>query len=294
MKLGLGTAQFGSPYGVTNTCGQVQPEAARAIMQFALKSGVDLFDTAPAYGRAEEIIGPVLPFRAKIVTKTRIARQPSFGIGDIAAIRASFMNSLGALGRTAVYGLLIHSPEDLLRPGGDLIVELLLELRDRGAVQKVGVSVLKREHIEYCLRRYRLDLYQIPMNYVDQRIVRSGLLRDLLESGAEIHARSVFLQGILLAQPADLPSYFFPWRDKLERIRSELVAAGASPGAAGLEFVQSRTPASYALVGVTSVAELQELQQQSSVAAAGLPFEDFAIDDEALVDPWRWPAPGKP
>jgi aryl-alcohol dehydrogenase-like predicted oxidoreductase len=292
MKVGLGTAQFGSVYGVTNAVGQVQPAAALAMMQFALENGIDLFDTAPAYGTAEELIGSALPVTAKIVTKTHIARRPSFSGDGIAAVRTSFLESLGALRRASVYGLLIHSPDDLLRPGGDLIVELLLELRDRGAVQKVGVSVLKQEHIEHCLRRYRLDLYQIPMNYVDQRIVRSGLLKDLQDSGAEIHARSIFLQGILLAQPDDLPAYFSPWRDKLAMIRSELTAAGVAPGAAGIAFVRSRTPASYAIVGATSIAELQQLLQQSHAAGAGLRFDDFAIDDEALIDPWRWPAFG--
>jgi aryl-alcohol dehydrogenase-like predicted oxidoreductase len=290
MKVGLGTAQFGSVYGVTNTVGQVQPAAARAMLHFAVENGIDLFDTAPAYGTAEQLIGSALPATAKIVTKTRIARRSSFTGDDMAAVRTSFLDSLGALGRPGVYGLLLHSPDDLLRPGGDLIVELLLELRDRGAVQKVGVSVLKREHIEHCLRHYRLDLYQIPMNYVDQRIVRSGLLTDLRASGAEIHARSIFLQGILLADPGDLPEYFSPWRGKLTTIRSELAAAGATPGAAGIAFVRNRTPASYAIVGATSIAELQELLQQSPAAAAGLRFDDFAIDDEALIDPWRWPA----
>jgi aryl-alcohol dehydrogenase-like predicted oxidoreductase len=130
------------------------------------------------------------------------------------------------------------------------------------------------------------------MNYLDQRIVRSGLLRDLQDSGAEIHARSIFLQGLLLAQPDDLPEYFSPWRDKLAMIRSELAAAGAAPSAAGIAFVRSRTPASYAIVGATSIAEMQQLLQQSSAAAAGLRFDDFAIDDEALIDPWRWPAFG--
>lgn len=291
MKLGLGTAQFGIPYGVTNAFQQVRPEAARTIMQFALENGIDLFDTAPAYGTAEKLIGSVLPATAKIVTKTWITHQRSFGSDDIGAIRASFLDSLKALGRTSVYGLLVHSPDDLLRPGGGLIVEMLLELRDRGSVQKVGVSALKQEHIEHCLQHYPLDLYQIPMSFIDQRIVRSGLLRDLQSRGVEIHARSIFLQGILLAQPDDLPNYFSPWRDKLAMIRGALAAAGASPSAAGIAYVRCRTPASHAIVGATSVVELQELVH-SSAAAPELPFDEFAIDDEALVDPWRWPAFG--
>jgi aryl-alcohol dehydrogenase-like predicted oxidoreductase len=290
MKLGLGTAQFGIPYGATNAIGQLQPGPARAIIQLALENGIDLFDTAPAYGTAEQLIGAVLSPEAKIVTKTSIARQRSFTRDDVADIGASFRISLNNLQRTGVYGLLVHSPDDVQRPGGNLIIELLLELRDRGIVQKIGVSAYTREQLEYCLRRYPLDLYQVPLSYVDQRLVRSGVLRDLASSGAEIHVRSIFLQGILLAPLQRLPDYFAPWLDKLAQIRSALVAAGAAPGAAALAFVRAKTPASYAIVGATSVPELRQLLQQSSQTAAALPFDDFAIDDEGLIDPSCWPA----
>jgi aryl-alcohol dehydrogenase-like predicted oxidoreductase len=292
MKLGVGTAQFGIPYGATNTLGKVPPESARAMLNFALENGVDLFDTAPAYGTAEQLVGSVLPPTAKIVTKTSIVRRQSFTRGDIDIVRASFLESLNRLQRTRVYGLLLHSPQDMWRPGGHLIIDLLQELRALGVVEKVGVSVYTQEEIERCLRLYSLDLYQVPMSYVDQRLVRSGVLKDLQDSGAEIHARSVFLQGILLARPDGLPDYFSPWRAKLAKIRGELAAAGATPSAAAMAFLRSRTPASYAIVGATSIAELQELLRHSSDAAPALPFDDFAIDDEALIDPSRWPAFG--
>ena len=45
-KLGLGTAQFGLDYGVSNTRGQLtQSEAAQAL-QVAALGGVELLDTA--------------------------------------------------------------------------------------------------------------------------------------------------------------------------------------------------------------------------------------------------------
>jgi aryl-alcohol dehydrogenase-like predicted oxidoreductase len=290
MKLGLGTVQFGIPYGATNAIGQVLPGPAQAIMRLAFERGIDLFDTAPAYGTAEHLIGSALPATAKVVTKTSIGRQISFASADIAAVRSSFMDSLKRLQRPCVYGLLVHSPDDLRRPGGNLIVDLLLELRDRGVAQKIGVSVYTQGQLEYCLRQYSMDLYQIPVNYVDQRIVRSGVLRDVENSGAEIHARSVFLQGILLGRVEDLPDYFSCWRDQLARIRNVLTAAGVSPVAAALDFVRSRTPASYAIVGATSTSELQEILRQPLADAAALEFDEFAIDDEGLTDPSRWPA----
>jgi aryl-alcohol dehydrogenase-like predicted oxidoreductase len=292
MKLGLGTVQFGIPYGATNATGQVQPGRAQAIMQLALENGIDLFDTAPAYGTAEQLIGTALPPSAKVVTKTSIKSQVSFNSVDIDAVRSSLLDSLKRLQRRCVYALLVHSPDDLRRPGGNLIVDLLLDLRDRGMAQKIGVSVYTQAQLEYCLRQYSLDLYQIPLNYVDQRIIRSGVLRDVKNSGAEIHARSVFLQGILLAPAEELPHYFSRWRNKLAQIRNALTAAGASPVAAALDFVRTRTPASYAIVGATSTRELQEILHNQRADAGELQFDDFAIDDEGLIDPSRWPAIG--
>jgi aryl-alcohol dehydrogenase-like predicted oxidoreductase len=290
MKLGLGTAQFGIPYGATNATGQVQLEQAQAIVRLALESGIDLFDTAPAYGTAEQVVSSVLPATAKVVTKTSIARRDSYRSEDIAAIRSSFANSLTQLQRQQIYGLLVHSPDDLLRPGGNLIVELLLELRARGLAQKIGVSVYTQAQIECCMRRYALDLYQVPLNFADQRLLRSGVLKDLAGTGAEIHVRSVFLQGILLAPVDALPAYFAPWRDKLVQIRSVLHAAGIAPAAAALAFVHSKTPASYAIVGATSEFELRELLRHQAADAAALPFDEFAIDDARLLDPSGWPA----
>ena len=50
MRMGLGTAQFGLNYGVSNTEGQVQQHEVEKMLDFALKNSVDLLDTAISYG----------------------------------------------------------------------------------------------------------------------------------------------------------------------------------------------------------------------------------------------------
>jgi aryl-alcohol dehydrogenase-like predicted oxidoreductase len=53
MKLGLGTVQFGLPYGVSNNNGQTPLDEAQRIVEFARSSGISLLDTAMAYGDSE-------------------------------------------------------------------------------------------------------------------------------------------------------------------------------------------------------------------------------------------------
>ena len=56
-KLGLGTVQFGLPYGISNANGQTSAEEVKAILQAAAQHGISLLDTASAYGNAEAVLG---------------------------------------------------------------------------------------------------------------------------------------------------------------------------------------------------------------------------------------------
>ena len=52
MEIILGTVQFGH-YGVTNSAGRVLADEVDAILDYALKEGINKLDTAQAYGDSE-------------------------------------------------------------------------------------------------------------------------------------------------------------------------------------------------------------------------------------------------
>src|SRR5690606_30396122 len=72
--LGLGTAKFGRNEQVKYPTAFALPDdnAVRALLAQAHDLGINLLDTAPAYGTSEERLGQVLRNREKwiIVTKT--------------------------------------------------------------------------------------------------------------------------------------------------------------------------------------------------------------------------------
>lgn len=55
MKLALGTVQFGLPYGITNTAGQVAADEVTRILRRARELGLEVLDTAAAYGESERV-----------------------------------------------------------------------------------------------------------------------------------------------------------------------------------------------------------------------------------------------
>lgn len=290
-KLGLGTVQFGLAYGVTNARGRVPEADAAAIVQAAVAAGLDLFDTAAAYGDSERVLGRVLPGGdVRVVSKLSPIHSDTIGEDAIAQCRASVARSLAELGRPRLYGLLLHRPDDLRKPGRNRLVALLAELKAQGLVAKVGISAYDRGQIQTALDLLPLDIVQLPMNLLDQRLLRDGTLAKLKARNVELHARSAFLQGALLADPAALPAYFAPHRERLAAIGRCADAQGLSRLALCLRFLLERAEIDRVIVGVTGVAELQEILA-AAAAATPLPagLDRLASDDLALINPSLWP-----
>ena len=59
MKLAIGTAQFGSNYGVANLLGQVSHQEVKNILKISKFNGIKVLDTAVAYGSAEQTLGEI-------------------------------------------------------------------------------------------------------------------------------------------------------------------------------------------------------------------------------------------
>lgn len=283
MKLALGSAQFGLDYGVSNTRGRVPADEVAAILRAAEAAGVSLIDTAWAYGDAEQVLGTLDAARYfRIVTKTA-----QLGEEGVAAVGARISESLSRLGVESVYGLLVHSADDLLGESGPQLAETLMRLRDAGAVEHLGISAYGEEQLFAALDVLDADLVQVPVNVFDQRLLASGALAALKARGIEVHARSAFLQGLLLMVPDELPEFFAPIRGHVDAWHAFCSQRGLTPLQAALGFVVGAPEVDKVIVGVESAEQLAE------VVSAATPldpaqFADLALDDPAFVDPSRW------
>lgn len=262
------------------------------MLDIAAQVGVELIDTAAAYGESESVLGRSLPagHSFRIVTKTIPLRPRKNGAKDAERIEQGFRASLGNLGQRRVYALLVHHAEDLLAPDGARLVEVLRKLKAEGLTEKIGVSVYDQRQIEAIQSRHSVDVVQAPVNVLDQRLLASGTLTRLREQGVEVHARSVFLQGLLLMDPDRLGAHFQPAVPTLRRFHEFAREKGMTPLQAALAFVADLKDIDYAVIGVTRHEELQE------IAAAFRPQPDlrdslasFALQDESVLNPARWP-----
>lgn len=292
MQLGLGTVQFGLPYGVTNHRGQCPVEEVQEILQMAQASGIALFDTAATYGDSEEILGQYLPpsQQTRIVTKT--PRLPARPVDDasISNLKEAFTRSLHKLKRGSIYALLLHNCDDALAENSHRVIDCLTELREAGLVEKIGVSVYEATQIDRILENFAIDIIQVPFSVLDQRLEDSGHLNSLNKAGVVIQARSIFLQGLVLEDPEKLHPYFEPVRSLLRHFHDVAAAAGLNATSAALQFIRRNRHIDQVLVGVTCASELDEILTAWSQAMNwDMDFKDFAVSDERIANPSLWP-----
>ena len=285
MRLALGTVQFGLPYGVANQSGQVTRSAAKIMLDLAAASGIDILDTAIAYGESETCLGEIGIQGFKLVTK--LPAIPA-GFDDVSGwVRGQVDASLTRLGVKGVYGVLLHRPEQLFESHGRAIYQALQGLKEAGQVQKVGVSIYAPSELEALTPRYRFDLIQAPFNLVDRRLHATGWLRRLKDEGIEIHTRSAFLQGLLLMPQATRPAKFSSWSELWRAWHEWLSRHNVSALQVCLAFPLSFSEINRVVVGADSVSQLREIIT-AVTSSAQVDFPDLHCEAENLINPFLW------
>jgi aryl-alcohol dehydrogenase-like predicted oxidoreductase len=282
-RLALGTAQFGLAYGITNREGKLSPDEVTAVLSSARDAGVTTVDTAVAYGDAEEQLGKHDLSVFSVVTKL----PPYDGTTPASSwVDLHLRDSRARLG-VAPAALLLHRSSDLLGRNGREIAEALHRAQADGLTGGIGVSVYAPSDLDAVAGRLRWTDVQLPYNVCDRRMAQSGWLTRLANAGVRIHARSVFLQGLLLQPSEELPLAFSAWRPLWSRWHRWLAEQRQSALTACLGFALASPEIHRVVVGVGSLAHWHELMSKSTELPVVVPSWMY-VDDLALIDPTRW------
>ena len=209
-ELVLGSVQLGLAYGVANKTGKPSRGAALKLVRRAAAAGITQFDTARAYGDSEERLGEALDGLAvRAITKlSPLADLPTDASRDEVrdAVDASIAESLHALRRKHIDCLLLHRAGHMTAFGG-AVWERLLERLAAGSVAALGVSVQSPQEASDALTCREVRHIQMPFNLLDWRWREAGAIAAIEKRlDVTVHARSVFLQGLLAANdPAIWP-----------------------------------------------------------------------------------------
>ncbi|MFA0357233.1 aldo/keto reductase [Vibrio breoganii] len=232
-RLSLGTAQLGLDYGINNTTGRPDKNAAHYLLSHAVHAGVQYIDTARAYGQSEKVIGQWLQQgwvgRATVITKLSplVHLNETSLEGDIrASVIDSIKQSCIDLKLDTLDVLMLHRAEQVESFRG-VVWQTLKEMMSEGIISELGVSVQSPKELEMVLRFDEITHIQLPFNILDSRwdYLTAKVLEQKARRKLIVHARSVLLQGLLVSTELELwkranvtsPHAFWEWLDKSVR-----------------------------------------------------------------------------
>jgi len=156
--------------------------ASDRYVSWAIDQGVNYFDVAPTYGDAEEKLGISLqPYRKNVYLACKTTER----IKDKA--EKELNRSMELLHTDYFDNYQLHSintDEDIEKafgPGG--IMELLVPLKEKGVLRKLGISSHSETAALKCLDLYDFDTVLFPMNWMLE--MSTGMGRSLAEKSKE-------------------------------------------------------------------------------------------------------------
>ena len=194
-NLSPSTKKFRSP-------GKYSKKKTQELIQFALRNGINFFDTADIYGegKGEKILGSELhSIREKvfIMTKGGIVNSKNKKNFTLKYIKGRILKSLQNLNTHYIDGYQLHnlSSKDKIKK----LFKELIKLKNKGIIKSIGFSSRDPLDAIKIIRNYKFDFLQVAFSVYDQRIINSGLLKEVKKQRLYLLTRSPFNSGYLIS-----------------------------------------------------------------------------------------------
>ena len=228
--IGHGTWGLGNDY-----FGEIDEEMAIKSIHASLDGGVNLIDTAAAYGSdndSEKLVGKALKGRrdkAVVATKTGVLRIHGRYVRclDTEMMRIELEKSLKNLGVEYIDLYQIHWPD--YNTGIERALEQMVKFKEEGKIRAIGVSNFSVDEMKTAVRIADISSAQPQLSLLSRKSVENGVLPFCHENGIGVLAYGPLGGGILTGKidkrpegdPKDNRAAFYPFYD--EPMRSKVM-----------------------------------------------------------------------
>ena len=284
-KIILGSANFNQTYGIKRN--SIKTKEIKKLLNYALEKKIKLIDTSPLYHQSEKIIGKLNNSRFKIISK--IPKKPKkIKKKEINKwLRQSVMSSLKIKKIRKFECLLLQDAKSLLSENGNEIYKSINSIKKNLFTKKIGISIYEFKILEKILKRFKFDVIQVPLNIFDQRLIETGWLKEFKKRKIEIHARSIFLQGILLLGYNNLPNKLKKFKYIWKNWENWLKENKLSRLQACLSFKKHHKKLDGVVLGLDSKKQLKNIFEYKKVKNFSS-MSSLSVKNEQLTDPRKW------
>jgi aryl-alcohol dehydrogenase-like predicted oxidoreductase len=282
-ELLLGTANFNSLYRISQQ-NEFEP---LNLLETAYEKGIRTLDISNSYIDAYKFVAETnlhWKINAKIVMSgDQNDLQQHLKI-KVTEIREQMPN-------TKISTLMIHNLSDVTMYTMEEIISSLRQIAQEFDIEKIGVSLYPEQINELVTEHF--DVIQIPINVLDQRVLRTSIMNMSIANKFQLQARSIYLRGLLStsANFSVMPNSVDT--SSVDLFKKWCVDHNLSPSFVCLNFVYHLDNVSQIIFGANDVTELLEnidFFNKSESTTLEIPYSDFQNTNLKLIDPRYWDA----
>lgn len=211
-EVSFGTVSLGLPYGigVNSTNDMPNEQDSIALLQKALDTDINFFDTALAYGKSEEILGKAFRNeRETAVICTKPAHFYDSFLGQTlppgneikSKLHDSLEQSLSRLKTDYIDIYMSHDgTEEVIN--NKTVIDFYQQKKQDGTIRATGVSVYTLEQSLAAINSGMWDVIQLQFNLMDQQQLQAIEFAEKKRVG--IVVRSALFKGILTGRGSNL------------------------------------------------------------------------------------------
>ena len=209
MKIIIGTANFGNKYGLSYKKNISSRKELKNLFKTSIRNKINLLDTSINYNHKKEIYDPNIFRKFHIISKISFTEKEKKN----KEIDEIFLKKIFEIRKRYkiknFYGILFHNVDDLAFFDKDKLKRKIEYLKKEKICSKFGASVYEPLDLKKVLVRLKPEIIQLPLNILDDRFFKSGWIKKLKSMNVEIHARSLFLQSLLLIDYKEILKNFY-------------------------------------------------------------------------------------
>ena len=275
-KIILGTVQLGVDYGINNKKGRPKRSHSLEILKYAHNNGIKTVDTSDSYGTSNELISDynktsLKPYR--VIYKLNF-EHPNSKLD----LRKQIIRKIKNLNLDQLYCFMFHSYENFSL-FYENTYESLENLKKENILKKIGVSVYNNQQAISVLNNYNIDVIQIPFNILDNFNKRGEIIDLAQRKGVEIHARSIFLQGLFFVELNKLHPKLEPLKKYLIKIHDIANQYEISINNLAINYAYTQKRIKNILIGVDSINQLKQ-----NIHNINDEFDEKIIDEVNTID----------
>lgn len=250
-KLVIGTAQFMKDYGVIKKSNENKSK----LLNITSDNGFNFFDTSDLYEKSYNYIEKNKNNLNLII---KISTLQNNNVITLKKFQKKILKIYSNIKKNKIYGFMIHDYTTKVDSEIESHCNYLMNFCKKKKI-KFGFSLYDIQEFKGVKKKYKFNILQVPINVFNREFLIPNFKKFVKQKKIEVHARSIFLQGLLINEMKFIPTKFSRYKKYLKSWHNFCKRKKISKVEACINFINNQSIVKKIVIGFKDSQEFLDI-----------------------------------